>query len=78
MTETLYTGCEDTLRKLSNDMLRDHIARVLGPSPFDFRGRHLMSHEQARQIADDVVDAMDKAPDKGAAILRALYSGEDE
>jgi hypothetical protein len=37
-----------------------------------------MSHEQARQIADDVVDAMDKAPDKGAAILRALYSGEDE
>jgi hypothetical protein len=78
MTESLYVGCEDIMRNLRNDMLRNYIARTLGPSPFDFRGRHLMSKAEAEKIADQVVDAMEKAPDKGQAILEALYKPEDE
>jgi len=77
MTEPLYVGCEEIMHKLANDMLRNHIARTLGPSPFDFRGRHLMPKVEAEKIADDVIDAMEKAPDKGQAILEALYKTED-
>ncbi len=78
VTESLYAGCEEIMHKLANERLRSHIAHVLGPSPFDFRGRHLMSKEEAERIADQVVDAMEKAPDKGQAILEALYKPEDE
>jgi hypothetical protein len=37
-----------------------------------------MSKAEAERIADQVVDAMEKAPDKGQAILEALYKPEDE
>lgn len=77
MTESLYVGCEEIMCSLRNDMLRNHIARTLGPSPFDFRGRHLMSREEAEKIADEVIEAMKKAPDKGHAILTALCKPED-
>ena len=77
MTEPLYVGCEEIMHKLANDMLRNHIARTLGPSPFDFRGGHLMSKAEAEKIADDVIDAMGKSPDKGQAILEAIYKPED-
>ena len=78
MKETLYGSADEAIHKITNDRLRDYIAHVLGPSPFDFRGRHILSREQARQIADDVVDAMEKSPDKASAILKAIYGAEDE
>jgi hypothetical protein len=77
MVDTLYVGCEEIMHKLANERLRSHIAHILGPSPFDFRGRHLMSKAEAERIADQVVDAMEKAPDKGQAIFEALYKPED-
>ena len=65
------------MNKIVNERLRDHIARVLGPSPFDFRGRPFLSREKAVEIADMVVDEIEKHPEKGASILRAAYGMED-
>lgn len=73
MSESLYGDAGIVVNKLINDMFRDHIAGVLGPSPFDFRGRHLMSKEQARKIANDVVDAMEKHPEREQEFLEAVF-----
>jgi hypothetical protein len=37
-----------------------------------------MSREDAEKTADEVVAAMEKAPDKGATIMKALCTPEDD
>ncbi len=79
MAETLYGDAGPMVNKIVNDMLRDHIAHVLGPSPFDFRGRHLLSKNQARKFADDIVDEMEKHPERENEFLEAVYGyGRDD
>src|ERR1700733_12027332 len=62
-----------TLEKVMLESFRDYVARILGPSPFDFRGRHLMSKEQAEKTADELIAKMQMMPDKGAAFIRATF-----
>lgn len=76
--QTLYGDMEDVIHKLTMDGLRDHIARTLGPSPFDFRGIPFLSREKANEIADMIVEEMEKHPEKSQAILEAAYKPGDE
>jgi hypothetical protein len=75
MTETMH---DDATQCAINDVVmncyRDYIARILGPSPFDFRGRHLMSKKQAEETADEVVAFMESSPDKGLQFMKSLYA----
>lgn len=73
---------EDIMHRLAMTAFRDHVARVLGPSPLSVRLRNkpLLSKEEAEKIADEVVMAMEKEPDRGAAFMESIYmpEGDDE
>lgn len=76
MVDTLYGGMENAVNKLTREMFRDHIARLLGPSPFC--PKWPISRAQAEGMADKVIERMDAQPDGGLSIMNGLYRSEYE
>jgi hypothetical protein len=64
---------EAILHKITMESFRDYVARILSPSPFDFRGRHLMTKEEAEWTADKLIERMNTMPDKGIAFMNEMY-----
>lgn len=77
MTDRIFDDeTQAILNRITMECFRDYIARILGPSPFDFRGRHLMTKAEAEKTADDLIERMKAMPDSGAALMREMYRGE--
>lgn len=64
---------QEIMNKVTLQWFRDYIASTLGPSPFDFRGRHLMSKEQAEGMADEAVKALEGNPKRMYEVIRSLF-----